>query len=324
MLTPSFYRTYQVRPDPWCLRGVRALFGASVGLARTRIRAEGLDHIPPYPALFATNSTQKNDFMAFRWIMMHAGAPCVTVTKAKNYHDPVMRFLLRRLGVVPLASKGYFLLVDFTGTIGRRPDDGEYRALRDHIDHGSSLPPGAPFDTLSRRARTVLDQDFDPSAETYRDFVRRLYASSLAETLRLCREAVAAGHHVQMYPEGTVAPRLGRGRPGAVQLAWALGLPIIPVGMSGCPEAFVGDSPLLRLRGGDIAIRFGAPIALPPDLLPADFRPFDPAHEAAQREALGGFTDRTLMPAIDALLDPACRRATDGQAARGKGTRAFL
>ena len=137
------------------------------------------------PVLFATNSTQKNDFMAFRWVMMKAGLPCVTVTKAKNYHDPVMRFLLRRLGVVPLASKGYFLLLDFTEAIGRRPDDAEYRALRDHLDHGARLPEGEPYDTLTSRPRALLDHRLEPAVESYRDFLQRIYARSLAETLRL-------------------------------------------------------------------------------------------------------------------------------------------
>jgi 1-acyl-sn-glycerol-3-phosphate acyltransferase len=318
MLTPGFYADYRVLPTPWCYQLARALFTANAQLTRTRFRVEG--ELPTGPVLFATNSTQKNDFLAFRWVMMKARLPCVTVTKAKNYHDPVMRFLLRRLGVVPLASKGYLLLLDFTGTIGRRPDDAEYRALRDHLDRGDPLPAGPPYQVLLSRRRALLDHVIDPSAESYRGFLRRVYARSLAETLRLTREAVRAGHHVQMYPEGTVASRLGRGRSGAVQLAWALGLPIVPVGMSGCPEAFAGDSPLLR--GGAITVRFGRPLALPRDLLPADFRPFEPADEAARRAALDGFTEGSLMPAIDALLDPRYRRA--GASPPGKGTRALL
>lgn len=323
MLTPAFYAGYRVLPTPWCERTVRAVFTANAALASTRFRVEGLDDPPTRPVLFATNSTQKNDFMAFRWVMMKAGLPCVTVTKAKNYHDPVMRFLLRRLGVVPLASKGYFLLLDFTRTQGRRPSDAEYRALRDHLDGGEPLPAGEPYDTLASRRRSLLDHDFAPPGEAYRSFIRRVYARSLSETLRLTRSSVAAGHHVQMYPEGTVAARLGHGRTGAVQLAWALGVPIVPAGMSGCPAAFAGDSPLLRLRGGDITVRFGRPLEIPRDLLPHDFQPFDPAHEAAHRQTLAGFTEDTVMPALDALLDLPYRRTGDGPDT-SKGTRAFL
>ncbi len=323
MLTPAFYRDYRVLPTPWCTNAVRLLFTANVGLARTRIRVEGWERLPPSPVLVATNATQKNDFMAFRWAAHQRGRPCVTVTKAKNYHQAAMGFVLRRVGVVPIASKGYFLLLDFSRQVGRRPTDAEYRALRDHLDRGLPLPDGAPFDDLRRAHRRLLDRDFDPGREDWRAFQRRLYAESLAETLRLSREAVRAGFDVQMYPEGTVAPRLGRGRHGVVQLAWALGLPIVPVGMSGCPDAFAGDSPLLRLRGGDVTIRVGEPLALPPDLLPAGFRPFHPEDEAASRAALEGFVGARLMPAIDALLDPPFRHV-EGDTFAGKGTRAFL
>lgn len=323
MLTPRFYGTYRVLPTPWCLAAVRLVFGANARLARTRLRVEGWENLPPGPALVATNSTQKNDFMAFRWVAMQRRRPCVTVTKAKNYHDPAMSFLLRRLGVVPIASKGYFLLLDFTRHVGRRPTDAEYRALRDHLDQGTPLPAGEPFDAVNSAPRRLLERDFDPGRETWRAFQHRIYAESLAETLRLSREAVAAGCDVQMYPEGTVAPRLGKGRHGAVQLAWALGLPLVPVGMSGCPGAFAGDGPLLRLRGDDVTIRVGTPIPLPGDLLPADFRPFQPADESTHRTALDGFVRERLMPAIDALLDPPFRHV-EGDAFAGKGTKAFL
>lgn len=323
MLTPEFYRSYRVVQAPFWSSVARVIFATNAGLARTRFHVEGWETLPARPVLFATNSTQKNDFMAFRWVADRRARPCVTVTKAKNYHDPVMGFLLRRLGVVPIASKGYFLLLDFTQTVGRRPSDAEYRALRDHLDSGVPLPAGAPFDTLTNTPRRVLEHDFDPARTTWRAFQQGLYAHGLGETLRLAREAVQAGCDVQMYPEGTVAPRLGRGRHGAVQLAWALGLPIVPAGMSGCPGAFAGNSPLLRLRGDDITLRLGASLTLPPDFLPADFVPFDPEHEAAHRDTLNGFVRERLMPAIDALLDPPFRHVENDPFV-GKGTKAFL
>ena len=49
MLTPGFYAGYRVLPTPWCHRAVRALFTANAGLARTRFRVEGLDHLPRGP-----------------------------------------------------------------------------------------------------------------------------------------------------------------------------------------------------------------------------------------------------------------------------------
>src|SRR5262249_12400380 len=102
--------------------------------------------------------------------------------------------------------------------------------------------------------------------------------------------------------------------------ALALGLPIVPIGMSGCPASFFGDSPLTRR--GRIDVRVGEPMPVPRDLVPPDFRPFDPEHEASHHRALQGFTD-ALMDRIEALVDPPFRRRA-GEAWKGKGTRAFL
>jgi 1-acyl-sn-glycerol-3-phosphate acyltransferase len=77
--------------------------------------------------------------------------------------------------------------------------------------------------------------------------------------VRLAREAVAGGFHVHIYPEGTVSKQLGTGRNGAAQIARALGLPLIPIGMSGCPRAFLGHTPLPRR--GRVTLRVGAAIA---------------------------------------------------------------
>lgn len=319
MLTPGFYERYRVLPTRSTYRPAYAFYRAWVAATRTRIDVEGWDRLPDRPAILATNSTQKQDFMALRVLAEQRGVPCVTVTKAKNYHQPVMAWLLGRLGVVPIASKGYFLLVDFTQTLGRRPTDPEYRAVRDHVDRGTDLPPG-PLQLLLHRPRQVVGHRFDPAQEAWRTFLRRIYRQSLQETVRLAREAADAGYHIQMYPEGTVSPTLGQGRIGAVQLAVALGLPLLPVGMSGCPDAFWGDSPLVR--GGRIQLRVGELLPVPPDLVPASFVPFDPDAETTHRAALQGLTD-TLMDRIDALLDPPFRRRSE-LPVLGKGTRAFL
>lgn len=318
MLDPTFYRDYKVIPTPWAHNSARYFYRGWLRATRTRLQVEGWEQVPSQPCLIATNSTQKQDFMALRACADLRGTPCVTVTKAKNYHHPLMAFALKRLGVVPLASKGYFILADAVATLGRRPTDAEYRALRDHIDKDGPMP--AEFAALQRGPRLVVGHKFDPGVESWRGAVRRIYRESLQQTVRLAKTAVDAGSHVQMYPEGTVSTTLGVGRIGAVQLAIALGIPILPVGMSGCPEAFFGDSPMVR--GGTITLRVGKLLHVPRDLVAASFEPFDPTHEAANRPALQGFTDM-LMDQLETLVDPPYRRAPGGPGP-GKGTRAFL
>jgi 1-acyl-sn-glycerol-3-phosphate acyltransferase len=304
MLDRDFFENYQVAPAARWQRSLCALWRALEGITGTRVTFEGFDGLPSRPALIATNATQKYDFLPIRAQLLRRRVPTVTLTKGKNYHHPVSAFLLGRLGVVPLASRGYLLVVDFLATIGRRPTEDEYRTLRNHVDRGVPLPEGETTRRLESTARALLGHPFAPGGERYRDLIRRVYAAVMAQTLRLTGEAVAAGHHVHIYPEGTVSSRMGQGRTGAVQLAWALGLPIVPAGISGCRGAFVGQAPLLR--GGKISVRFGHPYALPATLLPADFIPFDPEHEQRNHGALQRATG-ALMARIEGLVDPELR-----------------
>lgn len=312
MLTPEFFAAYRVVPDARWERAIRAALALNMRLSRTKITISGVERLPKRPALLATNSTQKYDFLAFRYPLFARGIRVVTVTKGKNYHSLPMAAVMGRTGVIPLASRGYILLADFTAVHGRRPTDAEYRALRDHVNDPSSAPPSPevePYRTLFTRVRTIVGHPFDAQRETYGVAMRRTYETMMNEALRLAREAVEAGCHVQMYPEGTVSRTLGVGRVGAVQLAWALGLPIVPVGMSGCPDAFAGATPLYG--GGHVHIAIGTPQTLPEGALPPDFRPFSPASEAQHKARLQAMTDE-VMRAIDALVDPRHKR-TDMQ-----------
>lgn len=319
MLDRAFFARYRVLPER---RWEQSVIGAFRLVRRaTSTRVDVLDfRRPAAPVIFASNSTQKYDFMPFRMIAEEQNLPVVTVTKAKNYHSP-MRVILERTGVVPIASKGYLLAIDFSQVHGRRPEEHEYRALRRFLDQGEELPDSAVFTALQERARSILGYDFDPSRSSYRATLREIYRGMMAETVRLSREAVAAGFHIHMYPEGTVSSRLGQGRNGVVQLARALALPIVPLAMSGCREVFAGQS--VMLRGGAMELRFGE--AFYPDFsaLSADFCPFDPEHERLHGATLQAATD-ALMERLDVLLWPSLRRAEGFLPDGTSGVRRFL
>lgn len=319
MLDLAYLSRYSALPDA---RWESAVAAAYLGMERaTGTRVTARDFVEPAgPVLYATNSTQKYDFLTFRGVTRRAGQRVVTVTKARSYHSRVMEPVLAHTGVIPLASRGYVLLMDAARVFGRRPSDEEYRACRDHLDRGTALPPAPHFDALQSTPRSVLGVPFDPSRGTLRDCWRGCYRALLGEALRFARESVAAGCSVHMYPEGTVSSRLGPGRIGAVMFAHALGVPIVPAGMSGCRAVFRGQS--MALRGGDVEVRFGESYLPALDDLPAGFRAFDPDHEDAARPALQRATD-DLMDRLDALLSPDCRRADlphDGTV----GTRRFV
>lgn len=320
MLDLAYLARYQVLPSRWWEGAVAGVFTRYEDATGTRLTLHGFE-APARPVLYATNSTQKYDFMTFRSAMRRSRQPIVTVTKAKNYHSLPMRMVLERTGVIPLASRGYVILVDARAVFGREASDEEYRAMRDHLDRGSELPPGPQFEALRARSRSLLGVEFDARASSVRDLWRRVYASLLGEALRFARESIDAGFSVQIYPEGTVSSRLSKGRIGAMEFARALGLEVVPVGMSGCREVFAGPS--LRLRGGAVDLRFGK--AYNPDLtgLHEGFVPFDPEHEERSRAVLERATG-DLMDRIDALLSPEYQRREGFVPDGTRGTRRFL
>lgn len=317
MLSPTFYERYNPLPQaptwPLLASAMRAWM-AGVGF---RVEVIGAERLPEGPALLCTNSTQRHDFFALMRGLDALGKRVVTFTKAKNFHSPVSAFVMRRTGTIPLASRGYVISIDLRDSLGRRPTDEEYRTVRDHVDR--EAPLSAALRWLQTRPRDILGVPFDPQRCAYRDQVQEVYRRSLAETVRLAKVAVDDGCYLQIYPEGTVSRHLGAGRIGAVQFAKALGLAVVPIGMSGCPGAFFGESPVPA--PGTVRIRVGEPLALAA-ALPAAHRAFHPDDEAANRAALLGAT-QTLMGSIEALVDDAHKRPRGG-ALPGKGVRAFL
>jgi len=316
----GYLAQYRILPSaPW-QRVVAAAYQPLERLTRTRLVFHDFQP-PPRPVIYASNSSQKYDFLSFRSAMWARRVPVATITKAKNYHVAWMRPVMEHTGVVPLASKGYVILRDTTAVLGRRLTEDEYRALRDHLDDDRALPETPAFVALQSTRRDILGVAFDPSHTTLRKVWQQVYQSLLGEALRLSREALHAGHSLHIYPEGTVSSRLGRGRIGAMMFAQALGAEVLPVGIGGARGAFVGQTPLVR--GGDIDFRFGT--AYRPDLgaLPDDFRAFDPVHERRDRAVLQAATD-DLMARINTLLPPELQHRPDHGPDGTRGTRRFL
>ncbi|MBL8603756.1 MAG: 1-acyl-sn-glycerol-3-phosphate acyltransferase [Myxococcales bacterium] len=320
MLSRDYLAGYSVRPDPRWEGAVAGLFTRYEDRAGVRHRCEGFA-APQGPVLYASNATAKYDFMTFRSAMRRLGQRVVTVTKAKNYHVAWMRPVLERTGVIPLASRGYVLLVDALATLGRRLDEGEYRRVRDALSGGPSFASEPALRPLLTRPREILGYPFDPRETPYAEAIGRVYAATLGDALRLTREAVAEGYSVHIYPEGTVASRLGVGRSGVMQLAWALGLDVVAAAMSGCPRVFRGATP--TLRRGTVTLRFGAPYKPALGALGEDFVPFSLAHEARHRGTLDAETEG-LMLRLNALLDPDYQRLAGFESDAARGTRRFL
>lgn len=113
---------------------------------------------------------------------------------------------------------------------------------------------------------------------------------------------------MHIYPQGAVFPRLSSGKNGVIEAALALGLPIIPIGISGCREVFKGEG--MASRGGTIKIRFGKPVTIDPKPYGAHFRPFHPDDEETYRSELQVDTDR-IMENINNLVEAPYQWAPD-------------
>lgn len=252
--------------------------------------------------IMASNHSHKVDFLPLRAPLLYRGSTFLTWVKARAYKDPAMGTFLKYTGNVPICSRGYLIAADYWDLFGERPTEEEYRILRDHVDRDAELPQTERFEALRHTPRRMLGLFFNPAAFTYRQAVRQLYYELMQIALRMTRRGMHRGDHVQIYPQGAVSSRLTRSHVGVIEAAVALGLPIVPVGISGCREVFVGEGP--RTRAGKITVRFGQPYEIPRDILPPDFRAFHPDDEETHREVLKHHANVVTMR-LNEQLEPA-------------------
>lgn len=276
---------------------------------RARVVVEGLEHLPRGPAIICPNHTHKFDAIPIRCTFLDHGMQLMTWIKARDYKHPALRWVLGNGGNIPLVSRGFLIAADFAQVSGRKPTEDEYRQLRAHIDGGEGEVPLAPAlltQLSSPRRISGVDVSF---ARGYRHALRDAYHTLMQESLRHARHGRDQGRHQHIYPQGATSKQLTPGHPGAVQAALALDLPILPIGLSGCREVYVGkDHPLTR--AGKVTLRIGAPITVPKSIVPPSFRPFHPDDEDAFRSPLQAQTD-IVMNAINELCDAEYRWADD-------------
>ncbi len=286
---------------------------------RTRIVFEGLENIPDEPAVIAPNHTHKFDFLPIRsQLLTKHGIEMATWIKARDYQSGAMALFFDQTGNIPLVSRGYIIAADFKAVHGRKPTEDEYRSLRAWVDEVGPQPAGEVFRTLFETSRDVLGLPFDATG-SYDENMRGIYATFMDETLGLAGRVRDAGYHQQIYPQGATSSQLTPGKTGAVQAALALDLPIVPVGMSGCREVFVGDSPLAR--GGEVIIRFGEPVSVAGAI--DDVRAFQPDWETEHDEVLRTLTD-DLMHRIADLVEPHYSWADDAFSDGKRGIKRFF
>jgi len=115
--------------------------------------------------------------------------------------------------------------------------------------------------------------------------LRRGDRSSVVKMLALCRETLAAGNSVMIFPEGTRSPdgRLRAFKTGAFVLAKATGRPILPIVVDGTASA-------LPKRGFVLQGRHRISITILDEIPPESFAAESPEELASRVQALiGGY-----------------------------------
>lgn len=311
-------RELDPKPNPLVAWGSAAIFmGLLKGSPGSRVTFEGLENLPQRPVIIAMNHTQFYDFLPLRAPLLFRGRRFSSWVKARAFREERVKRFLLSTGNIPLCSRGYILASDFYSLFTRRPTEDEYRAMRRHLDHGELLPEGDVFSRLEHTPRAILGRPFSPPEESWRGAMRETYYELMTAAIDHARRCVERGDHIHIYPQGTIAARLISGKIGIIQTAIALDLPILPVGVSGCREAFYKGTPMVR-PNSHMIVRFGAtPYSVPREEFPPNFRPFHPDDEPLYRDRLQRHVD-IIMEQLNLLLEPDYQWGPDRQSEDAK------
>lgn len=93
-------------------------------------------------------------------------------------------------------------------------------------------------------------------------FVDRRNAKAAMESLKEVEKQLVDGVCTVIFPEGTrsLDGEVGRFKRGAFQIAWDLGLPVIPLSLDGCYEVLPKGKPFVQRH--PVHMHIGAPIDL--------------------------------------------------------------
>ncbi len=281
------------------------------------ITLEGAEKIPDEPVIFAMNHTDRYNYWPFmleHW--RQHGRFIATWVKGKYYESPTVGFFMELTNNIPTVSRGYVITKDFLSTVGRRPSDEEYRALRDWVNavaEGADLPPpeGAPRALLDP-PRDILGRRYDPARESYAQAVDGVFRLMMRRFVELNEEAAELGLDLLIFPQGTRSKRLSAGRPGLSQIAMHLDRAVVPVGCSGCDRLYPSGSPVAK--PGHVVYRFGEPLRRADAAAWVERGRFEPFSAEAERDFADEFQRYVddVMARIEPLVDPEYRFASDG------------
>ena len=287
------------------------------------------DRIPDRPVIFAMNHTDRYNYFPFQYkLWKRFDRFTATWVKGKYYENRAVGFFMERMNNIPTVSRGYLITRDFLATLGRRPSDVEYAALRawvDAVSRGEDVdaPPEAPRPILER-PRDLLGMRFHPQRTSYARAIDALFCRMMERFVELNDEASELGLDILIFPQGTRSKRLSKGRVGLSQIAMHLGRAVVPVGCNGSDRIYPGSSPFAK--AGRIVYRIGEPIRRADAAAWVERGGFVPFTKEAERDHSAAFETYidAVMVAIDSLLDAEYRFGDDEGESRVVGSDRFV
>ena len=335
MLDLARLKRIRLTPEPLGQRlvgGILLHANYNVPPGNVRIEVEGLDRLPNEPVIFAMNHTDKYNYFPFQYhLWKKTGRLTATWVKGKYYESPSVGAFMEWTNQLPTVSRGYILPRAFLSTLGRRPTEDEYEALRQWIndtaavDRADGAKPTLPsLQPLLNTPRDILGRPFDPARESYAEAVNATYGAMMREFVGLHDKAFACGLDLLIFPQGTRSVPLTRGRIGLAPVALRYKKTVVPVGCSGSDRLYPGESPWAK--PGRVVYRIGQPIpygSLPDCTVSEPFEPFTPHAEHTHRAVFQRHVDH-VMDRINELLDPEYQYGPDPDGGVLAGTERFL
>ncbi len=302
MITPELLASCPIHKFPWGQYIWSKVLQINYLIRGTKIKIEGLENLPTdRPVCIAMNHTDRfNSWPLQLYLLNQQNQYIVTWVKGKYYENPVVRFCLLATSNIPLSSRGYVLSSHFKEAIKRLPSSEEYRFVRNLFDEKIEISEDALLNT-SPECRQFLT----PSTVQRLKSIEQSFNKLSIEVVRLNRKALALGHHILVFPQGTRSKRLTRGYVGIAQMTQKLGLDIVPVGCNGSDKIYPGNNPFAVK--GTVTYRIGKPIKLNgPELeehrIEEDFIPFSKDAESKYTQQFRVITD-VVMNKVNDLLD---------------------
>lgn len=303
MITPELLRNCPIHPRPWGQVWWAKFLTLNYAFPpKTEVHIEGFDNIPTdRPVCLALNHTDRYNCWPLQWRMLRErNAFSVAWVKAKYYQHPFTRYFLLSTSNIPLASRGYVIIKEFSKIVGRKPTDEEYRFLRDLLDEKIEVNEQSLLSTSSE-----CRQFLSPSPVQSLHKINTLFNDLSNEVVTLNEKALALGHNILVFPQGTRSKRLIRGHIGMAQMTQRLGIDIVPVGCMGSDVCYSGNAPWAK--GGTITYRVGTPLTINgPELAPyrvtESFVPFSHHAQMQYGQQFRSITD-IVMNRINDLLD---------------------